>query len=77
MLTKNDIGKKIIMFRKPTPEEWMGIGEVKIQHLLTEGAIFKDFGTGDDRIYVNDETGYVYPICCFKLFEQIPDYEIY
>lgn len=73
MFTEEDIGKKVIMTREPTAQEWEGIGKVPITHLLGQEAIITGLGTFS--IYVDDKTRYCYPSCCFEFSS--PNYDIY
>ena len=43
MLTKKDIGKKIVMFREPTHHEWACIGEIQRECTIGELMTLKDF----------------------------------
>ncbi len=74
--TKEDIGRKVYMYRLPLEEEWETIGKIEIRiplneictirHIDTSPAIYVDFmGRGE---------GY-YPSCCFKFAEE--HYELY
>ena len=75
MLTKKDIGKKIVMFREPTHHEWAGIGEIKIQCKIGEIITLNDFYEKMPSYHIKTSRGGWYPACCFKLYEQ--SYEIY
>lgn len=75
MVTKKDINKKIVMFRKPESREWEGIGLIDIQCKIGEIIILKEYTDHSINPYIKTSVGGWYPACCFKLFEE--PYEIY
>lgn len=75
MLTRNDIGKKIVMFRKPNTKEWNGIGKITILCKMGEVIVLKEIIDGCTNPHIKTSKGGWYPACCFKLFEE--SYEIY
>lgn len=75
MVTNRDINKKIVMFRKPKPHEWDGIGEIIIECKIGETITLIEHVEEKPNSYIKTSKGGWYPACCFKLFEEF--YEIY
>lgn len=75
MLTKKDIGKKIVMFRKIEDKDWGMIGKIKVRCKVGEPVTLKHIAINNQFSSLHtDKDGY-YPAHCFKLFEE--PYEIY
>ena len=79
MLTKNDVGKKIIMFRKPTNEDWGKCNSVNTNHWLGKETFLEGWRGApyENCILIKCPYSYIYPACCFRLVEEFPDYEVY
>lgn len=78
MITDKEIGKKIIMYREPTKEEWIGIGKVSLEGILNVPLTHNGISNDNTMSLKLAEKIYVYPSCCFKLYEeQINEYQIY
>lgn len=75
MVTNRDVNKKIVMFRKPEPHEWEGIGKIDIQYKIGDVITLKEYVAENPNPYIKTSKGGWYPACCFKLFEEF--YEIY
>ena len=77
-MVKFKVGDMVIMKRKPTHEEWEGIGEVDVPNtLLVKSHKIANISSKGDAIRLtgHKEEGYSYPACCFELLPSSPSME--
>jgi len=77
-MRNENIGQKIRFVRKPTSDEWKGIGEIPFSKRLEEAIekglplILQDIHNHFNSIYIEGEDGW-WPIVCFELYSAIKD----
>lgn len=78
MITKEDVGKLVVMVRDPTNKEWEEMGKVRIPLHIPIRLKSLHYIHPEMHVLLDDEEWYhCYPACCFELYNKTSDYLIF